>query len=95
MPSSERSWSWRSRARDPRFAGLLGLAAAAAFLGSALFGGSGWELVLGLVLVVALFGALALVLLPPWQDAAHTPRSGAMVLGIAALVVAGVAVAVH
>lgn len=95
MASNPPSWSWRDRARDPRFVGLLALAGAAAFLGSALSGGSGEELFVGLVLVIAVVGVLGLVLLPPWRDAAHPPLSGAVALGVGALVAVAIAVAVR
>jgi hypothetical protein len=76
------AWTWRSRARDPRYAGilLLGLSIALAMVvlrrktdpSAALVAGGG-ELV-----VVAVIGLKAL---RPWTDAKYPPSAGGLMLG--------------
>lgn len=86
--TSPAAWSWRQRGRDPRFAALLLLAAAAGFLASALFGGLAVHRVVGIAIVVAAFAVIGLVVLPPWRDPKHGPAAAAALLGgVAAVVV--------
>lgn len=90
--SPHQVWSWRQRARDPRLAGILVLAAAvAAFLAGAVFGGSWERRLLGVVVVVvvvAVMGLVGLVKLPPWRDPQRGLASAAGVFCVVAVVVA-------
>lgn len=56
---------------------------------------TGWHVVVGVVLVVAVEGAIGLLVLPAWRDPSHSPMAGALVLGVGAVVVAAVAVAIR
>jgi len=85
--SPHQVWSWRQRARDPRLAGILVLAAAVAFLAGAVFGGSWERRLLGVVVVVAVMGLVG-VKLPPWRDPQRGLASAAGVFCVVAVVVA-------
>lgn len=62
MPPDLSRWTWRDRAQDPRFAALLGLAAASALLAGLIVGeDTAWHLVIGVLLVVAVVGAIGLL----------------------------------
>ena len=80
---SEARWTYRQRARDPRFPAVVLLMAAGASLGAAVFGYD-----LGAVVSALVVGSgVALLALPPWRDPRHGPAAGAAVLCVGALLV--------
>jgi hypothetical protein len=96
VPPDLSPWTCRDRAQDPRFVALLALAAASALLAGTIVGeDTGRHLVIGVVLVVAVVGAIGLLVLPAWRDQSHSPKAGALILSVGAVVVAGVAVVIR
>lgn len=75
-PSGD-AWTWKQRARDPRFPALLCLVVGGSALGAAVFGFD----VLAVVLTLAVGVGVGLTALPPWKDPRHGPLFGAAVLG--------------
>lgn len=84
-------WTWRERARDPRFAAILVLAAAVSVPASAVFG---FDL-LALVFIVLVAVAIGLAVLPRWRDERHGPATGAAVILAGALIAAAVGLVLH